>query len=429
MQVGQHALRRLGLERRERWHGQVDGHRAVVAPQPRASRAARPARAHTGRGLLRARSAPDAGWRGTRPPLRFAACSPSANSSPMPPNGAGASDDAAADRLRRVGSAAAAAVVGAGALFPAAPRRPWLNVHPEPPRPEQGAMARIALPSDVIRAGVEEMAPRRRWSARGSSPSEGAERAAAAGLRARAAIADRQPPVAGAARRWPTTPTYSSAGRAGAGRSSAPCSARPPRASSTMRACPLLVVPAGTIRSRGPMLAGWDGSDGARAALAFAAEHLRERKLIVARGWRSPVRHTVRGSALLDSPVAMLHDYAEGLDDICREVAEGSAEEGAALPASWGCMRRHAPARPPAAIGTRCCSGALDSGRVRRAGRFARPRRGRRHRARLGHVRPRPRLCPAGAGRPRLTTDRLRGMPLMAPSRSVATVADPLIGR
>ena len=49
----------------------------------------------------------------------------------------------------------------------------------------------------------------------------------------------------------------------------------------------------------------------------------------MAHGWRSPVRHTLRGSAMLDSPMTILHDYAEGLDDIFQEVAENTAERGA----------------------------------------------------------------------------------------------------
>ena len=92
---------------------------------------------------------------------------------------------------------------------------------------------------------------------------------------------------------------------------------------------PLLVVPEGEHALAGPLLAGWDDSDGARAALAFAAAHLRTRALIVAHGWRSPVRHTLRGSAMRDSPVTLLRDYAEGLDAIFERDAADSAARGA----------------------------------------------------------------------------------------------------
>jgi nucleotide-binding universal stress UspA family protein len=99
---------------------------------------------------------------------------------------------------------------------------------------------------------------------------------------------------------------------------------------------PLLVVPASANGLDGRLLVGYDGSEGARAALAFAAERLREHRLIVACAWRSPVRHSLRGRALLRSPETMSHDYAEGLDDVWREVAEDTAEEGTELARSLG---------------------------------------------------------------------------------------------
>jgi nucleotide-binding universal stress UspA family protein len=111
---------------------------------------------------------------------------------------------------------------------------------------------------------------------------------------------------------------------------------------------PLLVVPADADRFDGAILLGWDDSDGARNALAFAAGHLRERKLIVAHGWRSPIRHTLRGSAMLDSPMTLLHDYAEGVDEVFRQIAEDTAERGADAARELGL---HAQARAPEARG------------------------------------------------------------------------------
>ena len=127
---------------------------------------------------------------------------------------------------------------------------------------------------------------------------------------------------------------------------------------------PLLIVPADTDRFDGAIMLGWDESDGARAALAFAAAHLRGRKLIVAHGWRSPIRHTLRGSALLDSPMTLLHDYAEGLDDVFKEVAENVAERGAETARELGL---HAQARAPEARGGdwhALLQGARDTGAV-----------------------------------------------------------------
>jgi nucleotide-binding universal stress UspA family protein len=93
---------------------------------------------------------------------------------------------------------------------------------------------------------------------------------------------------------------------------------------------PLLVVPAvASPELDGPVLAGFDGSDGARLALAFASEHLSERRLIVAHAWRSPVRHSLRGHALTRSGVDTFEDYAAALDAISSEIAQETAAEGA----------------------------------------------------------------------------------------------------
>jgi nucleotide-binding universal stress UspA family protein len=92
---------------------------------------------------------------------------------------------------------------------------------------------------------------------------------------------------------------------------------------------PTLVVPAHEVALNGPVVAGWDGSAGAHAALEFAALHLPRRELIVAHGYRSPVRHTLRGRTFLRSHSALLHDYADAIDSVFRDLAESSAEEGA----------------------------------------------------------------------------------------------------
>jgi nucleotide-binding universal stress UspA family protein len=92
---------------------------------------------------------------------------------------------------------------------------------------------------------------------------------------------------------------------------------------------PLLIVPAGTAPSPdGPLLAGYDCSTGAEGALRFAAKHFAGRRLVVAHAWRSPVRHRARGRALLRIPVAALHDYATGMDEIFAGLAAAIADEG-----------------------------------------------------------------------------------------------------
>ena len=91
---------------------------------------------------------------------------------------------------------------------------------------------------------------------------------------------------------------------------------------------PLLVVPPGDGTLDGPVLAGYDESK-ARAALRFAAAHLRERPLVVAHAWRSPIRHTLRGHALLGSGIDVFAEYATEVDAIWEEIATTAADAGA----------------------------------------------------------------------------------------------------
>jgi nucleotide-binding universal stress UspA family protein len=229
---------------------------------------------------------------------------------------------------------ARAAVAAAGALFPGA-EAAVANVHPEPLHPEDGAMARIALPSDVIRDGIEEMGRQTLEQSR-ETAEEGAALAGAAGLQAR-------PVTLTGNRPWRVL-LDEAAGRTDLlvsgtrGHGAVERAVVGSTASSLVHHArvPLLIVPAGATAFDGPLLAGWDGSDGARAALGFAAKHLAERKVIVARGWRSPVRHSLRGNVLLHSPAAVMHEWAEGMDDIFRVQAEEAAEHGAEVARELG---------------------------------------------------------------------------------------------
>jgi nucleotide-binding universal stress UspA family protein len=88
---------------------------------------------------------------------------------------------------------------------------------------------------------------------------------------------------------------------------------------------PLVVVGAGGHTPDGPLVAGFDGSPAAWAALRFAAAHLRDRHVVAAHAWCSPVRHTARGRALLSAPVPALHEYAEGMDQVFGDLATDAA--------------------------------------------------------------------------------------------------------
>jgi nucleotide-binding universal stress UspA family protein len=232
-------------------------------------------------------------------------------------------------------AASRSAIAVAGSLFPGADATVVI-VYPPPPSLEAAALARVALPDEAIREGIARIhadADRRACE----KAAEGVECATAAGLRASAVV--RQALSAWRAlirEAHETEADVLVCGTRGEGpidRVLLGCTA-----SSLLHHAerPLLVVPAGAADPDGPVLAGYDDSDGARGALRFAAAHLRDRPVLVAHAWRSPVRHSLRGHALAGSHVDMLEDYVSGIDTIFAEVAGETADEGAAFARELG---------------------------------------------------------------------------------------------
>ncbi len=224
---------------------------------------------------------------------------------------------------------ARAAITTAGALFGRA-EAVVATVHPPPPSLESGALARIALPDAMIREGIQRMRDEAQQHA-SATAQEGAGVADAAGLRATASVL-----------------TGLSAWRAlraeavEVGADAVVCGTQGQRAfervvlgstaSSLLHHAdlPLFVVPRSEAPLDGPWLAGYDDSDGAREALRFFAGHVRHRSLVVAHVWRSPVRHTRRGQALVHSGIDTFADHVETVDRICAEAAQETAEGGVA---------------------------------------------------------------------------------------------------
>ncbi|HET6548406.1 MAG TPA: universal stress protein [Solirubrobacter sp.] len=237
--------------------------------------------------------------------------------------------------------AARAATAVAAELYPGA-TAVVATVHAPAPTLESAAIARVALPDAMIREGVERMQAEAGDAARATAEA-GAERARAAGL-------DATPRVLAHPSAWRALRAEAADGDADV----LVCGTRGPgplertligsTASSLLHHAerPLLVVPAGGQALEGPVVAGYDESDGARAALRFAAGHLAARPLIVATGWRSPTRHSLRGHALARSGVETLEDYAQTVDTIWREVAADRAEDGAAYARDLGLDARAA---------------------------------------------------------------------------------------
>ncbi|MDA0183116.1 universal stress protein [Solirubrobacter phytolaccae] len=185
-------------------------------------------------------------------------------------------------------SSAKAALTFASALFPAA-EAVVAHVHAPPPSPESGALARIALPDEMVREGIERM--RIEAQAAGQKAvDEGVELATAAGL-------DARPELAFAVTPWRELRAQAEAHKVDvivSGTHGASPFERVMIGSTAASLLhhaerPLLVVPEGTTGADGPILAGYDGSDHAKTALEFAAHHLRSRPLLVAHAWPVPV--------------------------------------------------------------------------------------------------------------------------------------------
>jgi nucleotide-binding universal stress UspA family protein len=223
--------------------------------------------------------------------------------------------------------AARSAVAAAGALF--APAEAVVVTVREPRLSEvEGAMARVRLPEEVIRAGLDEI--EQRVAARASRTlDEGLELAAGAGLDARGVVVAAAHPwraiVAAAAEHEADLVVCGTNGHAPIGRAFLGSTS-----SSLLHhaATPVLVIPAAFRRVVGPVLIGYDGSPAARRALCFAAEHFRDRRAIVACVWRSPMRHSMDAQLLRCLPAATVHEFITDYDAGYAESARRTAQQG-----------------------------------------------------------------------------------------------------
>jgi nucleotide-binding universal stress UspA family protein len=228
------------------------------------------------------------------------------------------------------GSEPARAALGAAAALFGGAEAVIATVQPPLASFEAAAMARVAVPDSMIRIGIENL--RAENEREGSERvAEGVELASGAGLVCSSRILHHATPwralralgeevaadiiVCGTRGEGPLD-------RALLGSTAASLLHHAER--------PLLVVPAGPVELDGPVLAGYDQSEGARAALRFAAAHLAARRVVIAHAWRSPVRHSLRGRALAHSGVDLFEDYAKAVDDIWSEIAAEAADEGVA---------------------------------------------------------------------------------------------------
>jgi nucleotide-binding universal stress UspA family protein len=94
---------------------------------------------------------------------------------------------------------------------------------------------------------------------------------------------------------------------------------------------PVLVVPADPGAIDGPALIAYDGSTGARAAIAVAGRLLRGRRAAIVNVWNSPMRNTLSGRALAGAPVGGLREFSADYEQLFADSAASVVEEGVAL--------------------------------------------------------------------------------------------------
>jgi nucleotide-binding universal stress UspA family protein len=231
--------------------------------------------------------------------------------------------DPAADAIR----AAAALLPGSAAVV--------AYVRDTPLRLAQGSVARIALPDEVIANAVQEHEHAATAEAQATAE-RGVAIARDAGLDATAAVVASDAPWRGlceAAREHDAgvivcgSRGLGGISRAFLGSTSSSLLYRSP--------LPVLVVPHGDGAHAGPVVIGYDGTDGAREAIAVAARLLPRRPAIVVHGWTSPIRR-----ALLEAPLDEIQEIATSLDELFAGEADEIADEGAALARSHGLEAR-----------------------------------------------------------------------------------------
>ena len=99
---------------------------------------------------------------------------------------------------------------------------------------------------------------------------------------------------------------------------------------------PVLVVPGGGGDLRGPLVIGYDGSDGAAAAIEGTAALFPGREALVVHVWESAVRHTLSGRVLGALPLEELRAVTSDFDGYLQDAARALAEQGGDLARAAG---------------------------------------------------------------------------------------------
>lgn len=197
-----------------------------------------------------------------------------------------------------------------------------------------GAAARAALPDEVIATAAQRLREAALRTA-GEDARDGAESAAAAGLRATAQVLEAEGAV------LPALLKLAHESQA----ELVVCGTRGHRAVTRallgsvatgllhQSPIPVLIVPAPATgpASDGPVLLGHDGSDDADRTLMACARLLSGsgRELVVVRAWTSGLRHTLTGRALAALPLRELREIVASLDEEQAQRERQAVEEAA----------------------------------------------------------------------------------------------------
>ena len=232
---------------------------------------------------------------------------------------------------------AAAAVRAAGALLPGAHATVTCVRRDTATPADTAAIARIALPDEVIRSGIAAIDKAAEEEAQ-ATVAEGLRLATDAGLDAEAAV------VRASGSAWAPIRRLAQerdadlivCGTRGQGAFSRVALGSTSSALVHNLDRPVMVVPEGGGESAGPIVIGYDGSDMAGAAIDRAAALFPGRAALIVHVWESPLRHTLSGRTLGSVPLREIREMTHDFEEYFSEGARRLAEQGAALAVDRG---------------------------------------------------------------------------------------------
>jgi nucleotide-binding universal stress UspA family protein len=99
---------------------------------------------------------------------------------------------------------------------------------------------------------------------------------------------------------------------------------------------PLLVVPDGGGALDGPVVAAYDGSDGAKRAIEAVGRLLSARRTVVVHGWEPMFHRSLTARALATGPIDDLRAIVSGIEQALTDSAATTTEDGVAVARAAG---------------------------------------------------------------------------------------------